>query len=327
MPVLGNEVRAGRASRDRPFIPTAPLIAAAGIAGVAWVVVSALLVATVLTLLGASAPSPSFDTYRPSGAAVADIPAEYLAIYRRAGSNLGLDWAILAAIGKVETDHGRSRLPGVHAGVNCAGAAGPMQLGIGAGNHGCGDAGNAWATYGTDGNHDGRRDVYDPADAIPAAAAYLRVAGAPSDYRAALFAYNHAGWYVAEVLATAERYRGASRSREHKRAPRPFHGPVASTCARHQRALRRTHRQGRALPGAPLRPDGHGLFRSKRSRRPWGASARARHRRRSVRPGLGPNAGGSAAVRLEPDLRGEWMRRRDPPSHARRPLQRLPRSR
>ena len=46
-----------------------------------------------------------------------------------------------------------------------------MQLGIGAGNHGCGDAGNAWATYGTDGNGDGRRDVYDPADAIPAPAA------------------------------------------------------------------------------------------------------------------------------------------------------------
>ena len=67
-----------------------------------------------------------------------------------------------------------------------------MQLGIGAGNHGCGDAGNAWATYGTDGNGDGRRDVYDPADAIPAAGGYLRAAGAPGDYRAALFAYNHA---------------------------------------------------------------------------------------------------------------------------------------
>jgi hypothetical protein len=196
--------------RERQPVPVTPLIAAAGLAGAGWVVVSALLLATVLTLLGARPPSPTFDTYRPSGAALADIPAGYLAIYRQAGDDLGLDWAILAAIGKVETDHGRSQLPGVRAGVNCAGAAGPMQLGIGAGNHGCGDAGNAWATYGTDGDGDGRRDVYDPADAIPAAGGYLRAAGAPRDYRAALFAYNHAGWYVAEVLATAEHYRGVS---------------------------------------------------------------------------------------------------------------------
>jgi hypothetical protein len=210
LPVPGNDGRAARGSGDRPSTPAVPLIAGVGIAGIGWVVVSALLVATLLTLLGARAPSPSFDTYRPSSAAIADIPGEYLAIYRHTGNDLGLDWAILAAIGKVETDHGRSRLPGVRSGVNCAGAAGPMQLGIGAGNHGCGDAGNAWATYGTDGNGDGRRDVYDPADAIPAAGRYLRAAGAPGDYRRAIFAYNHAGWYAAEVLATAERYHGAS---------------------------------------------------------------------------------------------------------------------
>jgi hypothetical protein len=116
---------------------------------------------------------------------------------------------VLAAIGEVETDHGRSRLPGVRAGVNCAGAAGPMQLGIGAGDHGCGDAGDAWGSYGVDGDHDGRRDVYDPADAIPAAARYLSAAGAPEDYRRAIFAYNHAAWY-AEVLSIAGRNRGAS---------------------------------------------------------------------------------------------------------------------
>ena len=112
--------------RERQPVSATPLIAAAGLAGAGWVVVSALLLATLLTLLGARPPSPTFDTYRPSGAALADIPARYLAIYRRTSDDLGLDWAILAAIGKVETDHGRSRLPGVHAGVNCAGAAGPM---------------------------------------------------------------------------------------------------------------------------------------------------------------------------------------------------------
>ena len=212
MPLLGTAGRAGRAPDDRRSVSTAPLIAAVGLASVGWLVVSALLVVTVLALLGVQAPVPSFEAYGPSREALADIPAAYVAIYRRTGDDQGLDWAILAAIGKVESDHGRSRLPGVHAGFNCAGAAGPMQLGIGVGDHGCGDAGDTWATYGIDGNADGRRDVYDPADAIPAAARYLRAAGAPDDYRRAVFAYNHAAWYVAEVLATAERYRGASAS-------------------------------------------------------------------------------------------------------------------
>ena len=119
---------------------------------------------------------------------MADIPATYLVLYRAAGEQYRLDWAVLAAIGKVETDHGRSALPGVRSGVNCAGAAGRMQFGIGAGDHGCGDAGNAWAVYGVDGDGDGDRDVYDPADAMPAAARYLRASGAPSDYRRAIFA-------------------------------------------------------------------------------------------------------------------------------------------
>jgi Transglycosylase SLT domain len=207
---LASARRITGASRDCRTGSATPLIAAAGVAGFAWIALSAVLVVAVLAVLGVRAPWPSFDTYRPSAVALADIPAAYLAIYRRAGTDQGLDWAVLAAIGKVESDHGRSRLPGVRSGVNCAGAAGPMQLGIGAGDHGCGDAGDAWSTYGVDGDGDGRRDVYDPADAIPAAARYLRAAGAPDDYRRAIFAYNHASWYVADVLATAARYRGAT---------------------------------------------------------------------------------------------------------------------
>jgi hypothetical protein len=209
------------ACRDRRAGFATPLIAAAGLA---WIALSAVLVVVVLAALGTRAPSPSFDTYRPSSAALADIPADYLAIYRRAADDQGLDWAILAAIGKVESDHGRSRLPGVRSGVNCAGAAGPMQLGIGAGDHECGDAGNAWATYRVDGDGDGRSDVYDPADAIPAAARYLRAAGAPDDYPSAIFAYNHAAWYVAEVLAIAARYRGASTAAHAGTRRIPFSG-------------------------------------------------------------------------------------------------------
>jgi hypothetical protein len=128
-----------------------------------------------------------------------DIPPEYLRLYQAAGARYGLDWAILAGIGKVECDHGRDPDPScMHEGaMNSAGAGGPMQF-IGA----------TWTTYGVDGDGDGRRDRWDPADAIYGAANYLHAAGAPGDYRSAIFAYNHAGWYVAEVQRWAAKYRG-----------------------------------------------------------------------------------------------------------------------
>jgi hypothetical protein len=139
----------------------------------------------------------------PSAAARADIPTRYLALYRQAAGRCpGLSWSMLAAIGKVESDHGRSPLPGVRSGWNTAGAAGPMQFGIGVGR-----AGNAWARYGADFNHDGRTSVYDPGDAIPAAARYLCAAGGPRRLDRALYAYNHSWSYVAKVKAIAARYR------------------------------------------------------------------------------------------------------------------------
>jgi hypothetical protein len=139
----------------------------------------------------------------PSGAARADIPTSYLALYRRAAGRCpGLSWSVLAAIGKVESDHGRSRLPGVRSGWNRAGAAGPMQFGIGVGR-----AGNAWAHYGADFDGDGRASVYDPGDAIPAAVRYLCAAGAPRRLDRALYAYNHSWAYVAKVNTIAARYR------------------------------------------------------------------------------------------------------------------------
>ena len=139
----------------------------------------------------------------PSGAARADIPTSYLALYRRAAGRCpGLSWSVLAAIGKVESDHGRSRLPGVRSGWNRAGAAGPMQFGIGVGR-----AGNAWAHYGADFDGDGRASVYDPGDAIPAAVRYLCAAGAPRRLDRALYAYNHSWSYVAKVNTIAARYR------------------------------------------------------------------------------------------------------------------------
>jgi hypothetical protein len=139
----------------------------------------------------------------PSGAARADIPSGYLTLYRTAARRCpGLSWRVLAAVGKVESDHGRSRLPGVHSGWNRAGAAGPMQFGIGTGR-----AGNAWARYSADFDRDGRASVYDPGDAIPAAARYLCAAGAPRRLDRAVYAYNHSWSYVAKVKTIAARYR------------------------------------------------------------------------------------------------------------------------
>jgi hypothetical protein len=138
----------------------------------------------------------------PSLAATNDIPPSYLRRYQAAVTRCaGLSWAVLAAVGKLESDHGRTRLPGVRSGWNHAGAAGPMQFGIGVGR-----AGNAWARYGRDFDRNGRTSVYDPGDAIPAAADYLCAHGAPSRLDRALFAYNHSWSYVARVKQLARRY-------------------------------------------------------------------------------------------------------------------------
>jgi hypothetical protein len=143
----------------------------------------------------------------PSQAARADLPPGWLGLYRTGARHCpGLSWTVLAAIGKVESDHGRAPLPGVRSGWNHAGAAGPMQFGIGKGR-----AGNAWAHFGHDHDHDGHSSVYDPGDAIPAAARYLCDAGAPRRLDTALYAYNPSLAYVARVKQWAARYRGGGR--------------------------------------------------------------------------------------------------------------------
>jgi membrane-bound lytic murein transglycosylase B len=109
--------------------------------------------------------APGGDTPATPGAAARDIPARYLALYRAAGRAAGIDWRVLAAIGKNETDHGRSLAAGVRAGLNFAHCcSGPMQI--------CTvrSCGNVWQHYGVDGDGDGRRSVYDAADAIAGAA-------------------------------------------------------------------------------------------------------------------------------------------------------------
>jgi hypothetical protein len=156
-----------------------------------------------------AAAKPAARAPAPSRAARADIPAGYLRLYQSAARRCHrLSWAVLAAIGKLESDHGRARLPGVRSGWNAAGAAGPMQFGIGEGR-----AGNAWARYGQDFDRDGHRSVYDPGDAIPAAADYLCAHGAPHHLDTALYAYNHSRSYVARVKQLARRYTGGGGGR------------------------------------------------------------------------------------------------------------------
>jgi cell wall-associated NlpC family hydrolase len=167
-----------------------------------------------LPILGTQACNSTGGSAQPavSTQAKGTIPANYLSIYQQTGRKYGIPWVVLAGIGEVETDHGRANLPGVHSGQNGFGAAGPMQIGIG------GAAGDAWggppvhpagASAGgvaTDGNGDGSDNVYDPADAVPAAAKLLLAHGAPGDLQSAIFAYNHLDSYVQSVLGWAARY-------------------------------------------------------------------------------------------------------------------------
>jgi hypothetical protein len=155
----------------------------------------------------APAPKPAAGQPRPSRAAIADIPAGYLRLYRSAGATYRVPWSVLAAIGKVESDHGRLRLPGVRSGLNryrdrsgrlrsCC--AGPMQFNLTDGPP------STWQRH-------GQGNVYDPADAIPAAARKLVADGARRDLNRALYAYNQSRIYVARVKRLARAYAGSRR--------------------------------------------------------------------------------------------------------------------
>ena len=187
---------------------------AAVFAGAALIMLIVVVVGGLAGWQSISAPST------PSAIAVADIPADYLSLYEQQAARYGIDWAVLAAIGKIECDHGRSQSTGCNppGTVNAKGATGPMQV-----------IGSTWRAdtapmtvpeigppttstalgYATDGDGDGLANVWDSADAIAAAARLLRANGAPADYRAALLAYNPSVAYVDAVLAQATEYRAA----------------------------------------------------------------------------------------------------------------------
>ena len=117
------------------------------------------------------------------------IPPFLLPIYQACGTQYGIPWEVLAGINRIETAFG------TNLNVSTAGAVGWMQF-----------IPSTWKAYGVDANGDGRKDPYNPVDAICAAARYLKAAGGDSDLRTAIFAYNHADWYVDEVLLYAGQY-------------------------------------------------------------------------------------------------------------------------
>jgi membrane-bound lytic murein transglycosylase B len=143
------------------------------------------------------APSPSETFEIPSiptssCASAGGVPPVLIPIYNRAAATYGLGpqgAAILASINGIESAFGSNMGP------SSAGAVGWMQF-----------LPSTWEAWGVDANGDGVRDPYDPEDAIFGAARYLNASGMPVDTYNAIFAYNHADWYVAEVLANAACY-------------------------------------------------------------------------------------------------------------------------
>jgi hypothetical protein len=145
-----------------------------------------------------AAPTPSAPgfTVAPAGPAIVGVPNFFienfrippflLPIYQAAGIQYSVPWQVLAAINEIETDYGRNLS------VSSAGALGWMQF-----------MPSSWAMYGVDANGDGAKDPYNPVDAIFAAARYLKAAGGETDLSRAIFAYNHADWYVESVLLRA----------------------------------------------------------------------------------------------------------------------------
>lgn len=198
------------------------VLAAVGMAALVFLTLMVIPAITNNTQVGSWLASgvvcaPNADAEQPSSSeyAMDTIPENYLELYRQAGEDRGVPWNILAGIGQVESHHGRWDGPGITEGHNDWGAAGPMQFGSLDGSA----AGNSWGGepiqpveerpeqgYGVDGNGDGIVNVYDPADAIPAAADYLLAHGLENDVRRAIYGYNHAWWYVDDVMEWADRY-------------------------------------------------------------------------------------------------------------------------
>jgi len=175
-----------------------------------------LVVALALTPVAAGTPGPVFTVVAsasamtplasaetPNDSADLVLPPAYLdrrespglplpvlqSLWQRAGATYGIPWQVLGAINKVESNFGQNMGP------SSAGAIGWMQF-----------MPSTWERWGMDANGDGISDPWNPDDAIFAAARYLAAAGGRTDIARGIFAYNHAQWYVDEILSLAGLY-------------------------------------------------------------------------------------------------------------------------
>jgi len=206
-------------------------ITAAAAVAVAFPLLIILLAAAGPAPAAAKAATPAGLAGAPTALAKADIPADYLVWYMDAAQTCpGLPWSVLAGIGTVESSNGQSNAPGVHSGHNFAGAEGPMQF-----------EPATFAAYAT--GPDRPLSPYDPADAIYTAAAMLCASGARGGSAAgieqAIFAYNHADWYVSEVMSWAAKYAAPGSS-----------GAVATAIAFAMAQLGKPYQWGSAGPDA-----------------------------------------------------------------------------
>jgi len=128
-------------------------------------------------------------TQRAMGVPVTLAYPELEALWKRAGAAYGIPWQILGAINKIESNFGRNMGP------SSAGAVGWMQF-----------MPETWLRWGMDADSDRLADPWDPEDGVFSAARYLAAAGGMSDLRRSIFAYNHANWYVDDVLEVAETF-------------------------------------------------------------------------------------------------------------------------
>ena len=224
-----------------------------------------------------------------------EIPPFLLPIYQACGTEYGIPWQVLASINKIETAFG------TNLNVSSAGAMGWMQF-----------IPSSWEAYGVDANGDGRKDPYNPVDAICAAANYLKAAGGLEDLYDAIFAYNHADWYVQEVLALRARLRQAP-GRPDRLADRPHRGrPLPG---RRRRQLRRRHLRPRGAAAGDARR-ARGLRQRRRRDLLLADPARDQHLRRRGRPGRRRQRRGDREVRQL----GEARPLRRPPGRLRQPL-------
>jgi murein DD-endopeptidase MepM/ murein hydrolase activator NlpD len=150
---------------------------------------------TVGALPSAAAPNapgsisvPVYFTSPPADPQRLPVSALHV-LWQRAGATYGIPWQVLASINKIESNFGQNMGP------SSAGAVGWMQF-----------MPSTWLRWGVDADGNGIADPWNATDAIYAAARYLAAAGGQTDLERGVFAYNHADWYVREVLDLARVY-------------------------------------------------------------------------------------------------------------------------